>query len=210
MRKLQMTENINIASLLIGKMEESISYSDFMALMDKLESEGATTGPEQKDSLINYTQLNFRRMKRWDKTFKIPEHIQELIRQVRTPMNWLVLTESWCGDAAPTMPVMNKIAELNPNIRLGILMRDEHLDLMAHFHTEGALSIPKLIVFEQGSGHIIGEWGPWASEATKLAKDFKKENGTLTAAFKEDLQRWYNNDKGRNTLEDLLGILALK
>ncbi len=210
MRTIQSTENIDIPSLLIGKMKESISYSEFMVLMENLVSNSATTGPDQKDSLINYTQLNFQRMKRWDKTFKIPGHIQERIKKLETPMNWLVLTESWCGDAAPTMPVMNKIAELNPNIRLGILMRDEHLDLMSHFHTEGALSIPKLVVFEQESGHIIGDWGPWASEATRMAKNFKNENGMLTASFKEDLQRWYNSDKGRNTLEDLLGILALK
>lgn len=187
-----------------------MSYSEFMALMEKLVSAGETSGSEQKESLVNYTQLNLRRMIRWDKTFKIPWHIQMLIGKVQDPINLLVLTESWCGDAAPTLPVMNRIAELNPNIQLGVLLRDEHLDLMNHFLTQGAMSIPKLVVFKQDSGKIIGEWGPLPTEAQKMAREFKEKNGLLTAAFKEDLQRWFNQDKGQSTLEDLLSILALK
>ena len=191
-------------------MAESMSYDQFMGLMEQLVSQSRTTGKKQKESYINYTELNFRRMKRWDKTFKIPDNIQEQISNVQTPMNWLVLTESWCGDAAPTLPVMNRISELNANIHLGILLRDQNLDLMNHFLTAGAMSIPKLIAFERNSGRIFGEWGPLPTEAHKMAREFKEENAVLTAEFKEDLQRWFNRDKGRNTLEDLVSILALK
>jgi hypothetical protein len=43
-----------------------------------------------------------------------------------------------------------------------------------------------------------------------LVEDYKKENGELTPEFKEDLQNWYNKDKGQNILEDLLELLALE
>lgn len=197
-------------SLFKEKFSEAMSYKDFRSLVDELAAKGQTSGSDQKESLINYTQLNSRRMKRWDKTFTIPENIKDQIRQINRRVNWLVLTESWCGDAAPTMPVMNKIAESNPNIELRVLLRDEHLDLMHLFRTDGSLSIPKLIGMEEKSGMIVSEWGPRPSKATKLAMEFKRKNGILSPEFKEELQRWYNTDKGQNTLDDLLHLLALK
>ncbi|MGI9546936.1 MAG: thioredoxin family protein [Flavobacteriaceae bacterium] len=210
MEVLQLKENIDTELLVAQKFSEGMTYGEFRNLLSDLSAKGMTSGIEQKESLINYTELNNKRLKRWDKTFNISEKAGKKINEVRRRINWLVLTESWCGDAAPTMPVMNKIAELNPNIRLRILLRDEHPDLMERFRTEGALSIPKLISTEVASGHILGQWGPRPSSATKLVADYKKRNGSLTAEFAEDLQRWYNMDKGKNTMDDLLDLLTLK
>lgn len=44
-----------------------------------------------------------------------------------------MLTEGWCGDAAQNLPVINKIAEENPNINLKLVLRDENLELMDEF-----------------------------------------------------------------------------
>ncbi len=196
--------------LLEQSLPKAIDYEDYKKLVAQLASEGRTTGPEQKESLINYTQLNDRRMKRWDKTFKIPENTKSFIQKFPKKVIWLVLTESWCGDAAPTMPVMDKIAELNPNISLRVLLRDEHTELMERFLTNNAKSIPKLIALDEATLEVLGEWGPRPSTATKMASDYKEVHGILSPQFKQDLQIWYNKDKGKNTLEDLLGLLALK
>lgn len=196
--------------LLEHSLPKAMSYEEYKNLVAKLASEGSTSGPEQTESLINYTQLNDRRMKRWDKTFKIPESSKALVQQFSKKVIWLVLTESWCGDAAPTMPVMDKIAELNPNISLKVLLRDEHTELMERFLTNNAMSIPKLIALDETSLEVLGEWGPRPSIATKMAAEYKEAHGVLSPQFKQDLQVWYNKDKGKNTLEDLLGLLALK
>lgn len=210
MEVIQLKENIDVELLVAQKFTEGMTYKEFRSLVNDLSAQGETSGSEQNKLLINYTVLNNKRMKRWDKTFKISEDAALKISEIRRKVDWLVLTESWCGDAAPTLPVMNKITELNPNIRLRILMRDEHLDLMDRFRTDGALSIPKLISAEVDSGRILGQWGPRPSTAAKMASDYKIKNGSLTADFKEDLQRWYNTDKGVNTLEDLMRLLTLK
>lgn len=191
-------------------LPNSYSYEEYRELVSRLATEKATTGPEQKESLIEYTMLNNKRMARWDKTLKISPEDEESIKGLNTKVLWLALTESWCGDASPALPVMHKMASLTDNLDFKIVLRDEHPDLMNHFLTRGAMSIPKLISLEISSGKIIGTWGPRPSMATKLANDYKKEHGLLTPEFKQELQIWYNKDKGQNILQDLIQLLALK
>jgi hypothetical protein len=77
--------------------------------------------------------LNDKRMKRLDKTTKLTEEAVADIKSYNGDVTWLVLTESWCGDAAQTMPVINKVAELNDNITFKVLLRDENEALMNEF-----------------------------------------------------------------------------
>lgn len=193
--------------LIQESLPKAMSYKAYRVLVTQLAQEGKTTGPEQTEALINYTQLNDRRMKRWDKTLKFSEQAISRILKINKKITWLVLTESWCGDASPALPVMHKIAELNPNISLKIVLRDENLELMDCFLTNGAMSIPKLIAIDDHTGNVIGDWGPRSEAATKLVEDYKAEHGKLTAEFKQDLQVWYNKDKGESVVEDLTRLL---
>ena len=72
--------------------------------------------------------------------------------------------------------------------------------------TNGGRSIPKLIALDKDN-NVINTWGPRPTVATKMVADYKAENGVLDAQFKQDLQVWYNKDKGQNTAEDLLNLL---
>ena len=199
-----------VMDLVLSGIENGMSYITYRDLVNNLAKNRATTGPEQLESLINYTELNDRRMARWDKTLKISEEIQEKLANLDSNLDFLVLTESWCGDASPSLPVINKIAELNDNIDLKIVLRDENLPLMDEFLTNGSRSIPKLILWDKDKKEVVGDWGPRPSVATQMVEDYKKEHGKLTAEFKQDLQMWYNRDKGQNVLEDLVGLLTLK
>jgi len=196
--------------LIENALPKAMTYIEYRELVTQLTKEGKTTGPEQSNALINYTQLNDRRMKRWDKTLKFSEEAVAQIEKVDKKITWLVLTESWCGDASPSLPVMHKITELNPNISLKIILRDEHIELMNRFLTNGGMSIPKLIAIDDSTEEVIADWGPRSEAATKLVENYKAEHGKLTAEFKQDLQVWYNKDKGQSVLEDLLTSLALE
>lgn len=191
-------------------ISNGMDYREYRDLVRHLAKSRQTTGVDQLESLINYTELNDRRMNRWDKTLKVPSEIEEKISKVKSRLTFLVLSESWCGDASPSLPVMNKITELNPNIEFKIVLRDENLDLMDEFLTNGSRSIPKLIVLDKEKDEIVSEWGPRSSTATDMVEAYKKEHGTLTSEFKQDLQVWYNKDKGQNILRDLVELLPLE
>lgn len=191
-------------------ISKAMSYRDYRILVDYLSAEGKSTGPEQTEALTNYTVLNQRRMKRLDKTLKISEEAVKNINDFDKKVTWLVLTESWCGDAAQTMPMMNKVAEHNDNISFKVILRDENLDVMNRFLTNNTMSIPKLVMIEDATGEILGDWGSRPKIASQMVIDYKNERGMLTPEFKEDLQIWYNKDKGQSTLRDLMELLALE
>ena len=196
--------------LIAESMSTAMDYQQYRDLVSDLATKGLSTGPNQTEALTNYTILNDKRMRRWDKTLKMDEATREAIAKVKKKITWLVLTESWCGDASPSLPVMQKISELNPNITVKIILRDENLELMDRFLTNGGMSIPKLIAIDEESNEVSGDWGPRSTAATKLVEDYKAEHGTLTAEFKQDLQVWYNKDKGQSVFTDLTQLLALE
>ena len=188
-------------------LPKAISYPGYRQLIDDHTANETSTGPDQTEALTNYTMLNQRRMKRLDKTTKLQEADIAKIKEFKGDVTWLVITESWCGDAAQTMPVMQKIAELSDGIDIKVVLRDENLELMDAFLYNGGRSIPKLIAIDNTSGDLLGDWGPRPSEATQLVNDYKEAHGKLTPEFKEDLQVWYNKDKGQSTVKDLLNLL---
>ncbi|MEP0264240.1 thioredoxin family protein [Dokdonia sp.] len=188
-------------------LPKAISYEDFRQLMDDHAAQETSTGPNQTEALTNYTMLNQRRMKRLDKTTKLQEADIAKIKDFKGDVTWLVITESWCGDAAQTMPVMQKIAQLSEGITLKVVQRDENLELIDTFLYNGGRSIPKLVAIDNTTGNVLTDWGPRPSEATKMVDDYKAEHGKLTPEFKQDLQVWYNKDKGQNTVKDLVKFL---
>ncbi len=204
------TINKTTQKLIKQALAKAMTYSDYRLLVSNLANERLSTGPVQTEALSNYTILSDRRMKRWDKTLKLGEDISRKLFNIKTPISFLVLTESWCGDAAPSLPIMNKIAEVSPKIDLKIILRDKNLDLMNLFLTNDAMSIPKLIILNATSKEVLGEWGPRPSIATRMALENKAANGVLKPEFKEKLQIWYNRDKGQDILNDLMELLPLE
>lgn len=187
-----------------SSLEKAISYNTYRDLINNLAENNGTTGIEQAEALITYTKLNARRMKRWDKTLKVSEKAQQKVAGFSRKTTWLVITESWCGDAAHVIPVLNKLAELNDNIDLKFVMRDENIELIDMFLTNGGRAIAKLIMLDTETGEVLNTFGPRPSEATTLVNEYKAKHGKLTPEFKEDLQVWYNKNKGQNIIDDVI------
>ena len=189
-----------------NSLQKGISYDDYRKLVRDLLDDGKSTGPNQTESLLNYSMLNDRRMNRLDKTIRLSEETIASAKKITEPVTWMVLTEGWCGDAAQTLPIMNKIANESDQIDLKIVLRDENEELMDRFLTNGSKSIPKLIALNKHK-EVIDSWGPRPSIPTKMVNDYKEKHGQLDADFKKDLQVWYNKDKGLNTQEDMMKLL---
>lgn len=190
-------------SVIKDSLDKSMSYKTYSELVNTLVETEGTTGPDQSEDLVGYTKLNQRRMKRWDKTIKISEESRRTFLDFNHKITWLLITESWCGDAAHVVPVINKLAELSENISLKVVLRDENLELMDMFLTNGGRAIPKLLMVDDESGEVLNSFGPRPTAATTLVNDYKEKHGKLTPEFKEELQFWYNKNKGQNIIEDI-------
>ena len=166
-------------------IENSISYQDYRMLVADLLAQGKSTAKNQSEDLLNYSKLNNSRMKRLDKTFAVSEKTEENIRNFSKNQIWIVLTESWCGDAAHALPVINKITESSGNISLRVLLRDENEALMDKFLTNGNKSIPKLIMLDADTKELVDTGDQDLPKRQKWFKCTKKSMGFLMLNLKK-------------------------
>jgi thiol-disulfide isomerase/thioredoxin len=195
-------------SIIENSLKRSMTYLEYRELVKHLAQQNTGTGHVKTEELVNYIVLNNSRMKRWDKTLKVPQEVEKKLKSINQDFLWLVIAESWCGDAAHVLPVLNKLAELNNHIDLKVVLRDQNPELMNAFLTNGTRSIPKLIMIDKKTDKVIHGFGPRPSEATAFINRFKSKYGDLTPEFKEDLQHWYNTNKGLNIMEDIVKALG--
>lgn len=187
--------------------ENGLSYVKYKTLLKELVDSQQSTGPNQSEAFINYTKLSERRMHRWDKTLHLTDDLKHQIETVDYQINILAITESWCGDAAHNLPIFQKIAELNSNIQLRIILRDEHEDVIDAYLTNGGRSIPKVIAFDEEEIELFN-WGPRPEPAQKLYLDGKSA-GKPYDELSAELQTFYNNDKAITIQKELSYLFNL-
>ena len=178
-------------------IDKSMTFAEYVKLIDDLLLDGKTTGPVQSDAMLNYGKLNRQRMHRLEKTVAVNDSLREKVQNNKRKMIWLVITEGWCGDAAQNIPVIEKIAEASSgSIETRYVLRDENLELMDRFLTNNARSIPKLIALDAETLEELGTWGPRPQESMDLFIEMR-DRGLEKPLIMENLQRWYITDKNR-------------
>jgi hypothetical protein len=185
----------------------SITFAEYIRLIDDLLAVGRTTGPKQSDAMFNYGKLNRQRMHRLEKTIVLNEAVKAAAQNLDRKVIWLILTEGWCGDAAQNIPVIEKIAAESVNIETRYLLRDENLELMDRFLTDGARAIPKLIALDADTLKVLGTWGSRPKAAQDLFDELRAR-GLEKPLIMENLQRWYNTDKNQSIQAEFVELLT--
>jgi len=146
-------------------------------------------------------------MHRLDKTLQVIDEVKIYLENLNKEYIWLVLAETWCGDAAQVVPVINKMAQVSSKIELRILLRDENEVVMNLFLTNGTKSIPKLIILDKESGEVVTNFGPRPAESKQLIMDYKTTHGVVDETAKIELQKWYLNDKGVAIQKEIVALI---
>ena len=189
-------------------IEKSMTYAEYIKLIDDLLIDGKTTGEVQSEAMFNYGKLNRQRMHRLEKTVKLNDSLKEKAGKIGRKMIWLIITEGWCGDAAQNLPTIEKIAAENPeNIETRYVLRDENLELTDSFLTDNARSIPKLIALDAKTLETIGTWGPRPKAAMDYYHELKNQ-GLEKPQIMENLQRWYLQDKEKSLQSEFEVLLS--
>jgi hypothetical protein len=160
----------------------------------------------QDDEYFQYTTMNWARMGRWLKRFEPTMEFQQSIATLAEKQQWIIITEPWCGDAAHSVPMLAKMAAQNPNIVLEIQLRDSAPFLIDSYLTNGGKSIPILIIRDE-NGRDLALWGPRPKACQQLFVQLK-ESGKDFSAIKEEIQKWYNTDKGAEIQKEIQALLA--
>ena len=130
-------------------------------------------------------------------------------RASRIPGRWhlLVILEDWCGDAVNTVPFVEKLAELAPNLELRVIGRDANPDLIdAHLSGPDGTSraIPVVMVLDER----FAEVGWWGSRPSPLQQWVEREGSAMTKDERyRHVRTWYARDRGRTTLNEIVSLI---
>lgn len=189
-------------------IQNSLSYAEYRKLASDLVAQGKPTGHDLSEALAHYAELNETRMNRLEKTITLTDAVIQTLQNSSKNAIWLVLAESWCGDAAQILPVLNKMSEASNSIQLNIVLRDDHDALMQLFLTNGAKSIPKLIILDAQTLNVLADWGPRPLGAKQLIEEYKATHGVVDETGKIELQKWYLHDKGISIQQEISEIMS--
>lgn len=181
-------------------LQKGIGFSQYQQQM----AEDLVNNADTK--IKEYIHLNQHRMSRLEKTYTVSEVLAQQVQRITHKTYWLILTEHWCGDAAQTLPVFHKVAELsNGKIEMKLVYRDENQELMDAYLTGESRSIPKLIQLDSHY-NVTGIWGPRPTEAQKLVKQLKS-NPETASSYSTELHKWYANDKQKSLESEIMKLV---
>ena len=98
------------------------------------------------------------------------------------------------------------MADYAENVNLHIILRDDNADVMNEYLTNGARSIPMLIVLDNNYSELF-VWGPRPKELQNLVYEFKKQDNFDIEELKKNVQMWYFNDKSLSTQKEIINLL---
>ncbi len=188
-------------------LQNSFSYLEYRKLATELVAQGKSTGHEQTPDLFHYAELNEARMNRLEKTITIADDVKTKLENVKKDFIWLVLAESWCGDAAQILPIIYKMSEVSEKVTLKVALRDDNDNVMQQFLTNGGRAIPKLIVLDAKTLAVVADWGPRPHGAKQLIIDYKAAHGVVDETAKIELQKWYLHDKGISVQQEIMELI---
>lgn len=101
--------------------------------------------------------------------FELPEDPEFISLLKEKQPHVLVITEDWCGDAMMNNAVLRKITEA-ADVKVRCVYRDQNLELMDQYLTNGGRSIPKYIILSK-EGEVLGDWGPRAPKVQEFVTE---------------------------------------
>ena len=162
----------------------------------------------QDEEYYQYTKMNWTRMGRWLKRFEPTLAFEQFVGSITQKQQWIIITEPWCGDAAHSVPMLAKMASKNSNISLDIQLRDSAPFLIDSYLTNGGKSIPILVIRNE-AGEDLAVWGPRPQACQQLFLNMK-EQAIDFSEIKEEIQKWYNTDKGVEIQKEIQALLEIK
>ncbi|MFD3446236.1 thioredoxin family protein [Microbacteriaceae bacterium 4G12] len=109
------------------------------------------------------------------KEVKLPEAALQTFQQ-GSSKNWIVivLAADWCGDALACVPVVKRICEA-AQFSMHLLIRDENLELMDQYLTNGTARAIPIFIFVDEQGKEQAVWGPRSKEVQDMITELRSK-----------------------------------
>lgn len=130
------------------------------------------------------------------------EAAEEALKSLEQPVHVLALAEDWCPDVVRHVPVLQRMADASPMVRVRYVFRKTSPDLLARFLTNGTESVPKFGFFSHEFA-FCGTWGPMPEECCDAIRVGRARHEPKPARVR--VRELYESDPERKiVVEELL------
>jgi hypothetical protein len=123
------------------------------------------------------------------------------------PVHVIAIAEDWCGDVVRHVPVLQRLAEAGPLLKVRYISREQHPEVFVRFLTHGGEAIPKFI-FLSDRFVECGSWGPMPDACRELIAR-GKACGDVAAARKKISARYELDAHRREVVTELLRLVDI-
>src|SRR5690625_2982564 len=104
--------------------------------------------------------------------FSLPADDQFFQSLKEKQLRAVVLAEPWCGHCMLNIPILLRLAE-KVNMPVSFLLRDQNLELMDQYLTNGNRTIP-IFIFINEDGNEVAKWGPIAKKTREFVSKYRE------------------------------------
>ncbi len=178
-----------------------LSYDAYRAHW-RTEKDASPEDPDPDERrMLHFLNYNWERQAHVHEEYTPSDDLRDALDRLDESQLWMVLTEPWCGDSAFLLPVIAEAAALSDEVTLRILLRDENLDVMDQYLTDGSRSIPKMAAFsDDGTERFV--WGPRPEGARERYAELNEEYDDKMQVI-EDLVAYYEDGGWREADAEL-------
>lgn len=194
------------AELVTKVLETGLTPESYLEIMERRTELDPADFEGVEAERVSFAQINLQRSGRLLRSWKPSDKTATLLGRLTTSQLWLVLTEPWCGDSAQCLPILQILAETNPAITVRYLLRDDNLDIMDRYLTNGKRGIPLLVALDD-SGDELYRWGPRPAVVQRVF-DAGTDEGLDKQAKLERIHLFYGRDRGHALEEEFHDLVA--
>ena len=153
---------------------------------------------------IERTPKNRERLDNVYSSATIPKKYKQQIKEMKSTIRLLVFAENWCSDTVLTIPVLAKLAELNDNIDLLIVPRDDVIEeFKQDFLTEGKAKIP-LVLFLLDKTKEVKRWVERTKKTNERIKEIKAQHVKKSEIYRSVVELYLK----KGTIDETTKVLA--
>lgn len=160
--------------------EAGISFQDFVNLDEDSYKE---------NTLYVYRNIN------------ITDSMVRRIENIDKKINVLICAEIWCPDCMINVPVIEKMKQINDNINLSIVGKDNSKNFFNKYTPDEVVKIPTFVFFDESFNEI----GSFVERPNYIKEKQNDENEALKLVT---MRKYKKGEYTNETLKDILHIIG--
>lgn len=121
--------------------------------------------------------------------FTLPSEDEHFFRSLKDKnLRVILLAEPWCGHCMLNIPILFHLTE-KTDMPVRVLHRDENLELMDQYLTNGKSRTIPIFIFIDENGNQVAKWGPIAPKTKQFVDQYRVN---LPAKDAEDYEEKFN------------------